>query len=132
MKTAVKRFLLLAVLLAGGTAHGAEFSIREWANDSKVFFAQVIEPTATHFAERGCIEEVDFYVGELFQRLREIKTTVASKSYLLMRDIILSVAEDVAPFEETLNCETIDRWPFFENLIRNNIELIGNVFLIIE
>jgi len=113
-------------------AYAADYGIREWTNDSNIFFVQVLEPVSEQLRERGCVEEVDLYVGPMFFQLREIKTTVTAQSYLLFRDIILNVAEDLAPFEEVMSCQVMDRWPFFENSIRNKVELIGNVFLILE
>ncbi|MCB1807367.1 MAG: hypothetical protein KDJ99_20120 [Candidatus Competibacteraceae bacterium] len=126
--------VILAGLLAltANAAQASDYGIREWTNDSKLFFTQVLEPVREQLLKRGCVEEVDFYVGPLFAQLREIKTHVSAKSYLLLRDIILTAAEDLAPFEEQMNCQVMDRWPFFENHIHNKIELIGNVFLILE
>lgn len=123
---------LLLCLAWPVTLAAAEFSIRQWSNDSSSFISEVLEPVAADFAERGCVEEIDFYVGPLFEKLRHIKTKVSSKSYLLLRDIILVTAEDLAPFEEQITCEVVDRWRFVRQHVETKIELIGNVLMITE
>lgn len=122
---------LLAILLRPG--FGAEdMGIRQWSNDSKIFLEQVLKPVGKHFEGRDCTVSFADYFGPLFIQLRAIKTTVAAKSYLLFRDIITVSAEELAPFEAVLQCEMLNRWEFLNLHIRSKIELIGNVFLILE
>ena len=106
--------------------------IRQWSNDSKIFLEQVLKPVGKHFEGRDCTVSFADYFGPLFIQLRAIKTTVAAKSYLLFRDIITVSAEELAPFEAVLQCEMLNRWEFLNLHIRSKIELIGNVFLILE
>ena len=110
----------------------AEFSIRPWLNDSKIFLSQVVEPVAEHFNEQGCNDKTDVYLAALFQALTEIKGTVTPKSYLLFRDSILAAAANLTPWDEQINCSVIDKWVLVESHVRNQLELIGNVLLIIE
>ena len=109
-----------------------EMGIRQWSNDSKIFFEQVLIPVRENFSGRDCNVGFADYFGPLFVQLRAIKTTVTAKSYLLFRDIITVSAEELAPFEHVLQCEMMNRWEFLELHLRSKIELIGNVFLILE
>ena len=132
MKMFLLGLIILLAALASKPIYAANYDIRDWANDSKLFFSQVLDPVREQLHERGCVEKVDLYLGPLFSQLRTIKATVSAKSYLLFREIILNAGEDLASFEESLNCKILDRWSFLENHIRNKIELIGNTFLILE
>lgn len=122
---------LCAILLCPGLA-AEDMGIRQWSNDSKIFLEQVLKPVGKHFEGRDCTVSFADYFGPLFIQLRAIKTTVAAKSYLLFRDIITVSAEELAPFEAVLQCEMLNRWEFLNLHIRSKIELIGNVFLILE
>ena len=109
-----------------------KIGIRQWSNDSQIFFEQVLKPMRESFVERDCTANFTDYFGSLFNQLRTIKTTVTAKSYLLLREIITVSAEELAPFELALQCEVLNRWELLEIHLRSKTELVGNMFLILE
>ena len=128
-----QRFLLAVITYSLCSATlAADFSIRAWSNDVKIFRNQVLEAVAGQYKGQDCGDRYDVYFGALFSKLSEIKAIINSKSYLLLRDSILTTAADVTPWDEQLSCSIIDRWTLLESLILNELELIGNVLLIIE
>ena len=129
----IQRLLIGSILIVLCSAvYGADFTIREWSNDIKLFNSQVLEPVGEQFKSQGCVDKMNVYLGALFSALAEIKASVNSKSYLLLRDSVLTTAADLTPWDEQMSCSIIDRWALLKSHIQNELELIGNVLLIIE
>lgn len=124
--------LILTLLMVCPAASALDFSIREWSNDTEVFVNQVLQPLHEQFQAQDCESRTNVYLVALFSRLSDIKAVVNSKSYLLLRDSVLTVAADMTPWDQQMSCDMIDRWAVIESHIRNELELIGNVLLIIE
>lgn len=120
-------FLLLPAIVIA-----SEFSSRVWENDRKALESQVLEPLAERFKDAKCMPGMGNYVTAYSDSLVEIRSSISSKSYLLFREIALSTGEEYHHVKDAVNCETIHLWSVFAHNIRKKINLLGNVFAIIE
>ena len=125
-------FVIVMILTLPQASMGADFTVRVWLNDAKAFQAYVLEPLDAHFGDQECINNTDVYLGALFIKMRELKGTVHTKSYFLLRAAVLMTAGDVVPFENIINCSIIDRWQLVVNHLQNEIELIGDVIFLVK
>lgn len=124
--------LLLFLQLPPGTAAAQTFSIRQWTADTRVFEEKVLQVLEDRYRDQPCLEKTGAYLGDLFGELRTLKSELHARSYLLLRDAILTTAEETQPYNVDLTCTIIDKWPFLRAHLRSKLELIGNVLLILE
>lgn len=125
-------WLLALLTLTSTSALSAELTARVWVNDTQAFNNQVLDALSEELKNKDCIEETDIYVEKLNQKLRQLKGNIDGKSYLILRETILAVAENLGPVEEKISCAVLDRWAFIRAYIQNEIELVGNVILVLE
>ena len=124
------RFLVGSMLfgLLVSTISAQEISLRQWTNDLGVLESEVLEPLKESFKEQPCEPKIDQYLGAFIEKIKSIRTTVTSISYLLFREIALSTGEALGPIDKYLSCDEIDRWQLVERQIRVQIEYTSNVF----
>lgn len=128
----LKRHAVAVLLLVPQLACGQSFDVRQWNSDAGDFTTNVIDVLNDQYQQRECMNETGDYLGDLFGELRKLKGKMHSRSYLLLRDAILITAEDLAPFDQEITCQVIDRWRLIRTHLYSKIELIGNVLMITE
>lgn len=124
--------LALYLVAISTTISAAELSIREWSNDLEAFRNDVFTPLSEQFSSQQCIDDMGQYIVPFLDKLPEIQVKIASKSYLLLRESIVSTAQELGRFEKQINCSVLDRWQIIKHHIERKIQFLGNLFAITE
>jgi hypothetical protein len=107
-------------------------SVREWQNDVKNFQHQVLDVLDQEWSDQPCGEDFGPYILRFLEKIAELKGTVSSKSYLMLREVGVTTGELVTRFETRIPCSVISRWEMMKHYIERQLELVGNLLAILE
>ena len=135
----MQKYLLSIILMVLATQTVAQsfdnkITIREWTNDTAMLESQVIKPLQEQFQSQVCDSGScnPEYVRELVERLKEIRALVTPVSYLMFRELILTLGENLGPTDNPMLCPEKNRWELIERNLKTRLEYTGNVLLLLE
>ena len=85
-------------------------SAREWSNTVQAFREQILNPLSEHFSEQECVSDLKPYMTEVSRLTREVRPSIDEKLFLLIREAVFNVTEDLSPYQGVIDCQTADWW----------------------
>jgi hypothetical protein len=125
----------LLLLLA---SHAEALDLRRWDADVRLVRDQVLNAIGNRAREPGDPVGPDRYFDWLLDGLKEVRNDLDADAYLIMREAVLTLAEEMGTVRDTLcledlpTCQQRIDWPMLRDNFSLKLDFVRNVMAIMD
>ncbi|MGF1526956.1 MAG: hypothetical protein ACFCBW_09205 [Candidatus Competibacterales bacterium] len=104
----------------------------DWNRSVGQLKGQVLEPLSQHFANQPCKSDLQPYFDAYIEHLQGLRSQLDRRTFFLFREALIITALELNPYQGILQCDIVDWWPLVRGHVEQKINLMANLFVIIQ